>query len=110
MPAGNKIIKRVKIEEFLEQIRGYSKEQIECTNHTFFRLSEKQREIYTCEKLREYLFYEVPFLVGLQEKGNYAVFYRHEKNKFIRIIVNIDVRKVNIVTFYFIEQKQIPRI
>ncbi len=44
MLAGNKIIKRVEIKEFLEQIREYSKEQIKCTNHTFFRLSEKQEK------------------------------------------------------------------
>lgn len=110
MSAGNKIIKRIEIKEFLEQIREYSKEQIECTNHTFFRLSEEQRKIYTCEKLREYLFYEEPFLVGLQNNGNYAVFYKHEKNKFMRMIIDMNIRKVNIVTFYFVEQKQIPRI
>ncbi len=45
MPAGNKIIKWIEIKEFLERIREYSKEQVECTNHTFFRLSEKQRKI-----------------------------------------------------------------
>lgn len=110
MFSGNKITKRIEIKEFLEQIREYSKKQIECTNHTFFRLSEEQRKIYTCERLREYLFYEEPFLVGLQDNGNHAVFYKHEKNKFMRIIIHISIQKVNIVTFYFIEQRQIPRI
>ena len=110
MPVGNKIINRVEIKEFLYRIREYSKEQIECTNHTFFRLSEEQRVVYTCEKLRGYLFYEEPFLVGLQNNGNYAVFYKHEKSKFMRMIVDMNIQKINIVTFYFIEQKQIPRI
>jgi len=79
MPAGNKIIRRVEIKEFLDRIREYSKEQIECTNHTFFRLSEEQRKIYTCEKLREYLFYEEPFLIGLQANKNYAIFLQTRK-------------------------------
>lgn len=55
--------------------------------------------------------YESPFLVGIQENGNYAVFYKYKKNKFLRIIIDIrEIRKVNIVTFYFIEEWQIPKI
>ena len=66
-----KIEKKVDIDEFLKFIKEYSKEQIECTPHTFFRLSEKQRKIYTCDELRHILTQERPFLVGFQYNKNY---------------------------------------
>ena len=49
------------------------------------------------------------FLVGIQENENYSVFYRY-KNKIYRIILGIDSRKINIVTFYFIDERQVPKI
>tara|TARA_Y100000310_G_scaffold343227_2_gene449891 strand:+ start:1277 stop:1612 length:336 start_codon:yes stop_codon:yes gene_type:complete len=111
MPSGNKIKEKIEIDDFLEIIKEYSKEQIECTHHTFFRLSEKQRKIFTCETVKEYLFHETPFLVGVQENRNYAIFYKYKKKKFIRIIADMrNMRKINIVTFYLIEEYQIPRI
>lgn len=110
MVYGNKIKKRINVKEFLDIISEYTKDQIECTEHTFFRLDEKERKIFTCDTLKEYLFHETPILVGIQYNGNYAVFYKF-KNKFLRIILDILIaRKINIVTFYLIEEYQIPRI
>jgi len=104
-----KIKKRVEIEEFIGFIKEYKSEQIECTPHTFFRLSEKQRKIYTCDELRKILTQEKPFLVGFQHNENYAVFYKY-KGKNLKTIIALDDRKVKIVTFYFIEEWQIPKI
>ena len=104
-----KIEKKVDIEEFIGFIKEHDKKQIECTEHTFFRLSEKQRKIYTCDELRRILIKEKPFLAGFQHNKNYAVFYKYQ-NKNLKIIVDIDNRKVKIVTFYFIEEWQIPNI
>lgn len=104
-----KIEKRVEIEGFIKFVREYKLKQIECTNHIFFRLSEKQRKIYNCDELRRILTQEIPFLVGFQYNKNYAVFYKH-KNKNLKMILNMDNRKVKIVTFYFIEEWQIPKI
>jgi len=104
-----KIEKRVEIEEFIKFIKEFKLEQIECTDHTFFRLSEKQRKIYTYDELRKILTQETPFLVGFQYNKNYAVFYRYN-NKNLKIIVALDDTKVKIVTFYFIEEWQIPKI
>ena len=73
-----------------EIIKEYSKDRIKCTDHTFFRLNEKQRKIFNCETVKEYLFYETPILVGIQENGNYAIFYKYKKKKFLRIILDID--------------------
>jgi len=104
-----KIEKRVDIEEFIKFIQEYGEGQIECSEHTFFRLSEKQRKVYTCNELKKIITKESPFLVGIQYNKNYAVFYRYE-NKNLKIIINISDRKVKIVTFYFIEEWQIPKI
>lgn len=104
-----KIKKRVNINEFVKFIKEYEKEQIECTDHTFFRLSQKQREIFTCEELKRILFDEKPFLVGIQHNKNYAVFYKY-KNKNLKIILGMKPQKINIVTFYYIGQWQIPKI
>jgi len=89
--------------------KEYKKEQIECTKHTFFRLNQRQREIFICEELKRILFNEQPFLVGIQNNENYSVFYKY-KNKNLKIILGINSRKINIVTFYYMEQWQIPKI
>ncbi|MBA3064644.1 MAG: hypothetical protein KJ646_02390 [Nanoarchaeota archaeon] len=104
-----KIEKKIDIKEFLDFINDYKEEQIECTEHTFFRLSEKQRKIYTCNKLKRIITKEKPFLAGIQYNKNYAVFYKY-KNRNLKIIVNLDNTKIKIVTFYFIEEWQIPKI
>jgi len=49
MSKDTKIEKRVKIEDYLRVIKKYAKEEIECTEHTFFRLSQKQRGVFTCK-------------------------------------------------------------
>jgi len=107
MVYGNIIVRKVEIKDFLNLIRDYKAEQIECTEHTFFRLSDAQRKILKCEKLKEYILYEEPILVGIQKNGNHAVFYKHEK-KVMRMIIDIQHQKINIVTFYF--TNQLPRI
>lgn len=104
---GIKIVRIVEIANFLEIIRDYKPEQIICTDHTFFRLSESQRKIFKCETLRELIIHDEPLSVGLQQNGNYAVFYKHEK-KVIRVIIDLQNEKINIVTFYFVNQ--VPRI
>ncbi len=96
-----KIKKRVNIEDFIKLIQKYSPEEIECTQHTFFRLSQKQREIFTCESLKKILKQEKPFLAGVQHNDNYAVFYKHQ-NKNLKIILSINDRKINIYQRTFI--------
>ena len=109
MSFGTKIEKKVEVDYFLEFIENFSKEQMECTPHTFFRLSEKQRKIFTCNELKSILITRKPFLVGFQYNKNYALFYKYQ-NRNIKIIANIGNRKIKIVTFYFIEEWQIPKI
>lgn len=110
MVDGHRISKKVNTEKFLEQIRHYSKNQIECTNHTFFRLNEKQRKIFKCEKIKDYLLDEIPLYVGLQNNNNYAIFYKYPSNKIMRVIIEVTLTKIWVVTFYFIDKAQLPRI
>jgi len=58
---GTKIKEKINPKEFVKLISSYNKEQIGCTSHTFFRLSHKQREIFTCEDLKKILINEKPF-------------------------------------------------
>lgn len=107
MAYGNLIKRKIEIKEFLDIVKTYKPDQIECTAHTFFRLSEEQRKIFKCENLKEFILNDEPILVGLQFNGNYATFYSYEK-KIMRMMLNIQYEKINIVTFYFVNQ--LPRI
>ncbi len=109
MLESTKIVKKIAAEKLFKTIKKYSKEDVECTIHTFFRLSEKQREVFTGEELRKILLNIKPFLAGIQHNGNHALFYKYQ-NKNLKIVVNINSRKVKIVTFYFIQEWQIPKI
>ncbi len=104
-----KIEKKIDVDEFMSFLKEYKPEQIECSSHTFFRLSEKQRKIFTCEELRNILIKEKPFLVGFQYNKNYAAFYKHQ-NKNLKLIVNLRDRKIKNSYFYFIEEWQVPKI
>jgi len=55
------------------------------------------------------LLQEKPFLVGFQYNENYAVFYKYRGKNF-KMIVAFNDRKIKIVTFYFIEEWQIPKL
>ena len=58
MAKGHKIEKKVEVATFLDNIKNYTKEQINTTDHTFFRLNEKQRKIFKDEVLKEYYISE----------------------------------------------------
>jgi len=103
------IEKKIGVRKFIKLVQSYSLEQIECTDHVFFRLSQKQKKIFTCNELKKVLLNKKPFIAGIQYNNNYAVFYKY-KNKNLKIILKIDKQKIHIVTFYFIEEWQIPKI
>ena len=103
------IKKKINPEEFAKFLLNYQPAQIECTPHTFFRLNQKQRKIFTCKELKRILINEKPFLAGIQHNKNYAIFYKYQ-NKNLRMILKITNGKINIVTFYFIKEWQIPKI
>ena len=83
MIGGNRIRERVDAAEFMERLRAYGRDNVYCTDHTFFRLSQKQRALFTCDSIRDILFGSPPVLVGLQNNGCYTAFYKNKSNQAI---------------------------
>lgn len=110
MVKGHRIQKKVEVRTFIDLIESYTKDQINTTKHTFFRLSENQRKIFKDEVLKEYLLVKTPILVGIQFNGNYAVFYDYSKSEVLRLMLDIKPNKIEIVTFYFPDKNQVPRL
>lgn len=110
MAKGHRIEKDVEVKTFLEIIKNYTEEQIITTQHTFFRLNEEERKIFKESVLKEYLTAKIPILVGVQHNRNYTVFYDYSKNEALRLILDIQVDKMEIVTFYIIDKSEIPRL
>ncbi len=110
MVKGHRIEKKVEAGVFLDTIKNYNKDQINTTDHTFFRLSEKQRKIFKDAVLKEHLLEKIPILVGIQFNGNYAVFYDYSKNEVLRLMLDIKPNKIEIVTFYLTDKTQVPRL
>ena len=105
----NKIKRKIPVNDFIVLIRKYKYEDIGDSGHAFKRLSQKQRELFTLEEIRKILLENHPFLVGIQENDNYAVFYKHQ-GKNLRIIIKLESQKVKIVTLYNILEWQIPKV
>lgn len=101
----HKIKGKLKISEFSKLIIKYGADNIESTGHTFFRLSEKQRKIYTEEELKKIISSDKPIEVGIQNNGNHSVMYNY-KEKYLKILLDFAPNKIYIVTFYILNKKQ----
>ena len=110
MLEGHKIKKKLEPEKFLEEIKKLKPEQIIITEHTFFRLAEKQRKVYKDRIIKEFLFEKVPILVGIQHNDNYSVYYSYNELEALKIILGMYPDKVYVVTFYITNKNQIPKI
>ena len=58
--------------------------------------------------LGDILLHQVPVLVGLQHNGCHAAFYEHKKPRIIRIMVDMKADRLEVVTFYMIDERQMP--
>ena len=105
----NKIKRKIPVNDFISIIRKYPPENIEDSGHAFKRLSQKQRELFTIEEIRKILLKDRPFLVGIQENENHAVFYKYQ-GKNLRMIIKLESQKIKIVAFYNLLEWQIPKI
>lgn len=95
------------IKEFRDQVKHIN--FITSTAHTAFHLKKAERDIFIDQIIKEYINIENPMLVGLQKNGCYAVFYRYG-NDILRVILDMQINKIEIVTFYIIDKKQLPEI
>ncbi|MBR9675707.1 hypothetical protein GOV05_01730 [Candidatus Woesearchaeota archaeon] len=110
MVQGHRIEKKISVTEFLESMKYYSRKDITCTKHTFFRLSENQRKLFKCDNIIDFLLTDKPTLVGLQYNQCYAVFYKDKTKNYLRIIIEIKPNKIEIVTFYVIDPSHLPQL
>lgn len=104
--ATTRIVKRIELIEFKDLIDKYEN-FIEVNPHANFRLDDAQRKVYKDEYLVEILTKEHPVLIGIQENGRYAAFFRR-KEGYLRIIFAVDPIQIEIGTFYITET--IPKI
>lgn len=110
MIKGHRIERKIEVKDFLDIISGFKEEDILTTEHTFFRLSQKQRKIFKDKIIKDYLCGANPVFVGVQYNGNYAVFYDYDKNNAARVMIDIQAGKVYVVTFYLVGKEKIPRM
>jgi len=109
MVFGHKIKKKVNVNTFLGMIQDFESKDIGISIHQFFRFSGKQKKIYNEDFIRGFLLNETPFLVGIQNNDLWALFYKLEKDIW-KVIVDIQIDKIYIVTFYKIDREQVPKI
>ena len=94
---------------FQNRMINFDENSIECTHHTFFRLSEKQRKVFTCDELKRFLLNETALKAGVQYNKNYAVYYKYKEQRLLKIILSFKPNKINIVTFKILDKGQLPR-
>jgi len=109
MIKGHQIEKKLEIEKFEKIVANYSEDDIHTTKHTFFRLKEKDRKIFKEQIITDHLLSRRPKLVGIQNNGCHAVYYKYDK-KTLKIILDIKNDKIDIVTFYIIDNYQVPKL
>lgn len=94
---------------YCSRMKNFDEKTIECTKHTLFRLSEKQRKIFTCEEIKKFLLHENPLAVAIQYNGNYAVYYKYKEQKLIKVIISIRATFIRIIMFMIVEKEQMPK-
>ena len=109
MIKGHKIELEIEIKEFLDWIRNIKEADIITTKHTFFRLKEGERKVFKDRIIKEYILSDTPILVGKQYNGSYAVFYNYYEDV-LKLILDIQPNKINVVTFCILDSKQLPKI
>ena len=97
-----RVVQGISPRGFLGRMRAYGPDRISCTPHTFFRLSQGQRKVHTCEALKERLLGSPPVFAGIQENGCTAAFYKLEGNSFMRVILSLQPKEAQVVTFYIV--------
>jgi len=109
MIKGYKIEKLEAIAVFTERMKNFDENTIECTIHTFFRLSEKQRKVLNCDELKRFLLKSIPVKVAIQYNKNYAIWYDYKGQKLLKMLLSLKPDKIRIVTFTILDKSQLPR-
>jgi len=92
---------------FRERMKNFDPNTIECTEHTFFRLSEGQRKIFRCDDLKSVLLNDIPLRIGIQYDRKYAIYYNYQ-GRVLKMLLSLSPNKIRIVTFWLINRNQLP--
>ena len=105
--SSTRIVKKVDPSEFRKLVTPY-KRSILINPHAYFRLNERQRNVYKDEHLISILTEENPIWVGIQQNGRYAAFFGR-KNGYLRIIFQVSQqKKFEVITFFITDT--VPKI
>ncbi len=97
--ASTRIVKKIDYFEYKNLIERY-KNKIEINPHAYFRLNQAQRKVYKDGHLMSILKEEQPNLIGIQQNGRYAAFFKR-KEGYLRIIFQIKKNNnIEIITFF----------
>jgi len=107
---GHIIHRRISAKQFKDLLNDYTPKKVFCTDHTFFRLNEKQTKLFKCKDIINMLFEQRPTFVGIQKNKNFAVYYKTEMNSITKIIFDIQFERIDVVTFFKLTGKDLPRI
>lgn len=101
---------KISKKEFSRKIKNFKEKDIEITHHALFRLNQKQRKIYEDKVLKDIILNQEPIEIGKQDNGNLAVFYYHQGDRVIKILMDLRPNKIYIVTFYILNKWQREKI
>ena len=104
--ASTRIVERLDPIEYRALMTAY-RDRICVSEHALVRFSEKQRNIYKDDHIIRLLMQENPRLVGLQENGRHAAFFRRDTG-YLRIVFAVHEDVIEIVTVCI--NNELPRI
>ena len=94
------LVKEVTVEQYQDLLREHP---IFVNSHALFRLSQAQRKLFKEQELIHILKNQQPNLIGIQQNGRYAAFFK-QKQGYMRIIFQLTPQGIEIGTFYNIEK------
>jgi len=106
----HKINEKISKREFLKKIKNFKEEDIEITPHALFRLNQKQRKVYEAGILKDFILNKIPVEIGRQNNGSIAVLYFYKEEKIIKILLDLRLNKIYIVTFYILNRQQMKEL
>lgn len=104
--ASTRIAQRIEYIDYRALMTAY-RDRIHVSGHALARFSEKQRNVYKDENLATILTQESPRLVGIQENGRHAAFFRRSEG-YLRIVFVVYEDMIEIVTVCI--NNELPRI
>ncbi|MBI4019153.1 MAG: hypothetical protein HY364_02770 [Candidatus Aenigmarchaeota archaeon] len=108
MVKGYAKVKSIDIDQFVALVKGYKEDQFNPTNHSLFRLNEKQKPDFK-ETIKGFLFNSIPIKVTYQANSNYAAFYDYKGQLALKVVLSFKAARIDMITMKVLDKKQLPR-